>query len=279
MWKPTPAATPTLHRLSLTDGRLTVDGRVLAGGRTGVQWWRGSLVPGRLGEFGLGVTRFVPGRTGRALTDDLDELTDRMTAAGQVALEHHYGLWYDRRRDDHQMIRRIDGEVWPPFYEQPWARSGTGTAWDGLSKYDLTKFNPWYFGRLKAFADLCDRKGLVLVHQMYFQHNILEAGALGSIARGGRPTACRRPGSQAAAVRGRQADLHGRRVLRRDAPRPPGTAPGLHPPLPRRLRRQRERDSPDLGRVHRAAALRREPGSTRSTPRGKPRRARSRSSA
>jgi len=75
------------------------------------------------------------------------------------------------------MVRRIDGDVWPPFYEQPWARSGQGTAWDGLSKYDLTRFNPWYFSRLKQFADLCDRKGLVLLQQMYFQHNILEAGA------------------------------------------------------------------------------------------------------
>jgi hypothetical protein len=154
-----------------------VDDRILAGGRIEPQWWRGSIVPGRLQEFGSGVTRFVPGRTGHGYTDDLDELTDRLKASGVVALEHHYGLWYDRRRDDHQMVRRPDGEVWPPFYEQPWARSGVGTAWDGLSKYDLTKYNPWYFDRLKRFAELCDRKGLVLVHQMYFQHNILEAGA------------------------------------------------------------------------------------------------------
>jgi hypothetical protein len=75
------------------------------------------------------------------------------------------------------MIRRIDGDVWPPFYEQPWARSGQGTAWDGLSKYDLTAFNPWYFDRLDEFAAHCDRKGLALIHQAYFQHNILEAGA------------------------------------------------------------------------------------------------------
>jgi len=75
------------------------------------------------------------------------------------------------------MIRRIDGEIWPPFFEQPWARSGVGTAWDGLSKYDLTRFNPWYFARLKQFADLGEQKGIVLVHQMYFQHNVLEAGA------------------------------------------------------------------------------------------------------
>ena len=75
------------------------------------------------------------------------------------------------------MIRRIDGDVWPPFYEQPWARSGQGAAWDGLSKYDLTKFNPWFFRRLGEFAAHCDQKGLVLLHDGYFQHNILEAGA------------------------------------------------------------------------------------------------------
>ncbi len=128
-------------------------------------------------EFGIGVTRFVPGRDGPGFTDDLDQLTDSLRDGGTAALEHHWGLWYDRRRDDHQMIRRIDGEVWPPFYEGPWARSGEGTAWDGLSRYDLTKFNPWYFGRLRRFAELCDRKGLALIHDAYFQHNILEAGA------------------------------------------------------------------------------------------------------
>jgi hypothetical protein len=100
-----------------------------------------------------------------------------MKAQHIVALDHNYGLWYDRRRDDHERIRRMDGDVWPPFYEQPFARSGQGSAWDGLSKYDLTKYNTWYWARLKQFADLADRKGLVLIHQNYFQHNIIEAGA------------------------------------------------------------------------------------------------------
>ncbi|MBA7665174.1 hypothetical protein ES703_73243 [subsurface metagenome] len=75
------------------------------------------------------------------------------------------------------MVSRIDGDVWPPFYELPFARSGKDTAWDGLSKYDLTKPNHWYWMRLKQFADLADQKGLLLIHQSYFQHNILEAGA------------------------------------------------------------------------------------------------------
>jgi hypothetical protein len=163
--------------LSVRNGWLVCDGKLLTGTRVGTTWWRGHVLPSRVGEFGRGVTRFVPGRTGPGYTDDLDKLTDSMRARNQVVLEHHWGLWYDRRRDDHQMVRRIDGDVWPPFYEQPWARSGQGTAWDGLSKYDLTRFNPWYFSRLKQLAGLCDRKGLVLLHQMYFQHNILEAGA------------------------------------------------------------------------------------------------------
>lgn len=171
------AAAPPANPLALTNGWLTVGEKLLAGGRLGTVWWRGSTLPSRAAEFGVGVTRFVPGRVGPGFTDDLDELTDQMGTGGLAMLDHHWGLWYDRRRDDHQMARRIDGEVWAPFYEQPWARSGRGRAWDGLSRYDLTKFNPWYFARLKQFADLCERKGLVLVQQMYFQHNVLEAGA------------------------------------------------------------------------------------------------------
>lgn len=163
--------------LLLTNGRLTVDGKLLIGGTTGVQWWRGSIRPDEAVTFGLGVTRFVPGRIGPGFTDDLNDVADSMMADGRAALDHNYGLWYDRRRDDHEHIRRMDGDVWPPFYEQPFARSSQGTAWDGLSKYDLTRFNPWYWNRLRTFTDICDENGLVLFHQNYFQHNILEAGA------------------------------------------------------------------------------------------------------
>jgi hypothetical protein len=174
---PKPERPESIKPMALSHGWLTRDGSLLAGARTGMIWWRGSTLPTRVGEFGVGVTRFVPGRDGPGFTDDLDGLTDAMARGGKVALEHHWGLWYDRRRDDHQMVRRADGDAWPPFYEQPWARSGKGTAWDGLSRYDLESFNPWYFGRLNEFARLCDRKGLVLIHQAYFQHNILEAAA------------------------------------------------------------------------------------------------------
>lgn len=174
---PERAKAPALPPLTRTNGWLTIDDRLLTGGRTGTVWWKGHTLPARAAELGVGVTRFVPGREGPGYTDDLTALADDLKAGNVARLEHHWGLWYDRRRDDHEMVRRVDGGVWPPFYEQPWARSGQGKAWDGLSKYDLTRFNPWYFARLKEFADACERTGRVLVQQMYFQHNILEAGA------------------------------------------------------------------------------------------------------
>ncbi|HEX7470948.1 MAG TPA: DUF6298 domain-containing protein [Verrucomicrobiae bacterium] len=161
----------------ITNGWITCDGKLLIGDSLSVAWWRGNVRPSEAPTFEPALTRFVPGRIGRGFTDDLGELADAMQANNQVALDQHYGLWYERRRDDHERIRRMTGDVWPPFYEQPFARSGQGTAWDGLSKYDLTKFNPWYWGRLKEFADVCDERGLVLFNENYFQHNIIEAGA------------------------------------------------------------------------------------------------------
>ncbi|WP_233821122.1 DUF6298 domain-containing protein [Dyadobacter sp. CY312] len=163
--------------LKIKNGRLVSGDKVLTGNRQEVSWWRGSIRPHDVNVSKPHITRFVPGRYGSGLTDSPDEMTDSLLAKNITVLDHNYGLWYDRRRDDHERIRRIDGEVWPPFYEQPFARSGQGKAWDDLSKYDLTKYNTWYWNRLHQFADLADRKGLVLYHENYFQHNILEAGA------------------------------------------------------------------------------------------------------
>ncbi len=136
-------------------------------------WWRPGQRPNltrrSLGDP-LGDVR--PNRT-----EDLDKLTDHMLRYGYPGFEHNYGLWYDRRRDAHDTAPRNDANVQPPFLEQPWARGDTGTAADGLPKYDLTRFNPWYFERLKAFADLCDRKGTVLFHKYYMQHALLETQA------------------------------------------------------------------------------------------------------
>jgi hypothetical protein len=165
------------HPLSLSSGWLVSNGRLMVGGiKDPGTWWRGYLLPGREATDAF-LTRFAPGLTGPIHTDDLEELTESLIASRFAAMRHHYGLWYDRRRMDHERMRRPDGDVWPPFFEQPFARSGQGTAWDGLSRYDLTRYNPWFFGRLHQFAALGLQKGLVLINEMYFQHNIIEAGA------------------------------------------------------------------------------------------------------
>lgn len=165
------------HELKIVNGWLTIDGQILTGDTMSPTWWRGVIRPDDAADFGPSITRWAPGRFGLGLTDELIAVADGMRATGFAAYDHHYGLWYDRRRDDHLMVRRGTANVAPPFFEQPFARSGQGRAWDGLSKYDLTKFNTWYWDRLRDFANLCDERGLVLMHQCYFQHNILEAGA------------------------------------------------------------------------------------------------------
>ncbi|HEX6962639.1 MAG TPA: DUF6298 domain-containing protein, partial [Lacipirellula sp.] len=172
-----PAAKAPKRRLTLDNGWLLVDGEVKTGRRLSPSWWRGAMRPDEAPAFGPSITKFAPGRVGVGLTDDLAQVARHMGETGVAAYDHHYGLWYDRRRDDHLMVRRADGTVAPPFFEQPFARTGRGKAWDGLSKYDLTKWNPWYWNRLRQFAQLGDQHGLALLHQHYFQHNILEAGA------------------------------------------------------------------------------------------------------
>jgi hypothetical protein len=163
--------------ITIQNGWLVVDSKVKTGGHVDPKWWAGNTRPFEAPAFGPSITRFVPGRAGTGFTDDLEHVADDMVLRGNAVYDHHYGLWYDLRRADHLIVRQADAGAAPPFYEQPFARTGRGQAWDGLSKYDLTKFNPWYWRRLREFAALCDEHGLALIHQNYFQHNILEAGA------------------------------------------------------------------------------------------------------
>jgi len=165
------------HKLEIKNGCLTIDGKLKTGSLIGQPFWRGTIRPDEESTYPPALTRFVPGRVGTGFTDDLAQVADAMVEKNVAAFDHHYGLWYDRRRDEHTMVRQSNGDVAPPFLEQPFARTGPGTAWNGLARYDLTKFNPWYWGRLHDFAKLCDHRGLVLIHENYFQHNILEAGA------------------------------------------------------------------------------------------------------
>jgi hypothetical protein len=175
--QPKATATPVAKPIRIEHGWLVCEDRLLAGTRGRTVWWGGVSLPDRAGEKGPAITRFVPGRIGPKYTDDPHEFVSGMVETRQAMVDHHWGLWYERRRDDHTIQRRLNGDVWAPFYEQPWARSGQGTAFDGLSKYDLSKFNLWYFDRLARVAGECDLQGRILHQQMYFQHNLLESSA------------------------------------------------------------------------------------------------------
>lgn len=166
------------HPLELVDGRFVIDGQDALRRRIGFSFFQAQMVPAAALASGPFLTRFAPGAEGVGLTDDLDQLAASLTTGDYVI--HNYGLWYDRRRVDHDFYgspNHRTGEVWGPFIELPWARSGQGRAWDGLSKYDLTRFNPWFFDRLSTFADLAEQRGLVLQHKMYLQHWLVESRA------------------------------------------------------------------------------------------------------
>ena len=183
--KATPTAAPVY---AVSNGWLTKDGALLAGGKHQTPWWSGRTHDAYIPQAKYGLTRFVPGQEGTGYTDRVDSVVAQMEREHTLMFSQNYGLWYDRRRDDHERIRRKNGDVWAPFYEQPFARTGgqpgqgtagqdCETAWDGLTKYDLTRLNRWYFYRLQQFAKKTESIGLLLKNQHYFQHNILEAGA------------------------------------------------------------------------------------------------------
>lgn len=155
------------NALRLQNGWFVYKDRVIWGYAQRNAWWRPGERPN--------ITRRDPGVIAPNRTEDLDKLTDNMIRFAYPGFEHNFGLWYDRRRDQHDTAPRKDDKVVPPFLEQPWARSESGRAWDGLPKYDLTQYNAWYFDRLKMFASLCDRKGAVFFHNFYLQHALLEA--------------------------------------------------------------------------------------------------------
>lgn len=163
--------------VTIKNGWIVQGNQVVTGKKNRTSMWRGSTRPSELLNPSPNLVRFVPGRTGRGLTDDLDTLASDMIRDNVIVMQNFPALWYERRRDDHARTRRTNADVWAPFYEQPFSRSGQGEAFDRLSKYDLSKWNTWYWLRLKKFADLADQKGLLFMQEHYLQHNIIEEGA------------------------------------------------------------------------------------------------------
>ena len=171
---------PSPCTYAVINNWLTKDGVVLVGGKHQTPWWNGRTTDAAMAKAKIALTRFVPGQEGQGGTDRIDSVIAEMQRSHTLIFSQNYGLWTDRRRDDHERIRRKNGDAWAPFYEQPFARIGipnTPLAWDGMTKYNLTSLNKWYFWRLHQFAKKTESIGILLKNQHYFQHNILEAGA------------------------------------------------------------------------------------------------------
>ena len=120
------AAAASRSPVQIVNGRFVANGKVLWGGAVNAGWWRGQAVPAEALDAGVSLTRFVPGRTGPGLTEDLPALAARMVAQGTPFFQAIPGLWYDRRRDEHSTVSRADGNVWAPFYEMPWDAQRNG---------------------------------------------------------------------------------------------------------------------------------------------------------
>jgi len=172
-----PANANSPANYTITNGWLIKDGAVLVGGKHQTPWWNGRAMDATMAKAKYALTRFVPGQERTGGTDRIDSVVAEMQRNHTLLFSQNYGLWTDRRRDDHERIRRKNGDAWAPFYEQPFARTGKELAWDGMSKYDLTTLNKWYFWRLQQFAKKTESIGMLLKNQHYFQHNVLEAGA------------------------------------------------------------------------------------------------------
>ncbi len=174
-----PAAKPRAGPpLRVENGQFTIGGQRAWTGSVGFSWYLGQYPRPLARSFGPAITRFAPGENGPGATDVIADVVAAM-APGAV-FTHHYGLWYDRRRINHNFYGSPElsaDDATPPFMEMPWARSGQGRDWNGLSKYDLTRFNPWFFSRVKEFADLADAQGRILYHNFYFQHFLQETRA------------------------------------------------------------------------------------------------------
>ncbi len=171
------AAPPRLHKVQIVNGRFVIDGRVLWGDSITEAWWRGDTsIYTALASTGTSVTRFMPGVVAPGETEDLAAMAERLKSHDVASIQVNPGLWYDHRRDSHTVERRKDENVWAPFYEVPWARSGQGTAWDGLSKFDLSRYNSWYFARQREFAEQAAKKGFLVFYNLYNTHNVLEIG-------------------------------------------------------------------------------------------------------
>jgi hypothetical protein len=165
------------HTFDLVNGRFVVDGKAVWGESQNEAWWRGDTSPLTAARStGSSITRFMPGEDGPGMTEILPEFAERLKERGIAFYISTPGLWYEHRRDAHNDYRQPNGNVWAPFYEMPWARSGKGVAWDGLSLFDVSRYNSWYFQRHREFIQEAAKQGIIVYVNLYNNHDVNEIG-------------------------------------------------------------------------------------------------------
>ena len=203
------------NHYEIVNGWLTKNNSVLVGGKHQTPWWNGRTTDAAMAKAKYALTRFVPGQETTGGTDRVDSVISQMQHDHTLLFSQNYGLWTDRRRDDHERIRRKNGDAWAPFYEQPFARTGTlniqhstlnddtsnannvqrstfnvqcNLAWDGMTKYDLTTLNKWYFWRLQQFAKKSESIGFCSKTSTISSTTSLRLVPIGWIALGAQRT-------------------------------------------------------------------------------------------
>jgi hypothetical protein len=165
------------HPFDIVNGRFVVDGKVVWGATQNEAWWRGDTSYLTAAQStGSSISRFMPGQYGPGMTENLPEFVATLKHRGIDFYVSSPGLWYEHRRDAHNDFHQSNGDVWAPFYEMPWARSGKGVAWDGLSLFDVSHYNPWYFARHREFIKLAGQQGMIVYVNLYNNHNVNEIG-------------------------------------------------------------------------------------------------------
>ena len=150
----TPSAPPRRRRAqspcSLERGRFTIDGQPAWTARTGYSWFQAQMPPSLAQSFGPAITRFAPGRIGTGVDRRPRGARGRAAAAvapstSTTASGTTAAAWTTTTTDRPSSGRATCGR-------RSWNCRGRaaaqGKAWDGLSKYDLARFNPWYFDRI-----------------------------------------------------------------------------------------------------------------------------------
>ena len=97
------------NHYEIVNGWLTKNNSVLVGGKHQTPWWNGRTTDAAMAKAKYALTRFVPGQETTGGTDRVDSVVSQMQHDHTLLFSQNYGLWTDRRRDDHERIRRKNG--------------------------------------------------------------------------------------------------------------------------------------------------------------------------